>query len=54
VPTWNLRTPSRHTLQAAGKLPAKLSAMRGAGKFRFAMMGDQSLRKGWVGLKGLE
>jgi len=46
VPTWNLRTPWRHTLQTAGKLPAELSAIHRAGKFRFAMMGDQSLRKG--------
>ena len=49
MPTWNLRTPRRHTLQAAGELPEELSAMRGAGKFLFAMMGDQSLRKGWTG-----
>ena len=47
MPTWNLRTLWRHTLRTAGKLPAELSARHGAGKFRFAMMDDQSLRKGW-------
>jgi hypothetical protein len=41
-------------LQTAGELPEELSAMRDAGKFRFAMMGDQSLRKGLGSLKGVE
>jgi hypothetical protein len=54
VPTWNLRTSRRHTLQTAGELPEGLSAMRDAGKFRLAMMGDQSLRKGLGSLKGVE
>ena len=46
VPTWNLRTPLRQSLQAASvKLPAELSASSEVGATRFAMMGDQSLRK---------
>jgi hypothetical protein len=46
VPTWNLRTPLRQSLQAASvQLPAELSASNEVGTTRFAMMGDQSLRK---------
>jgi hypothetical protein len=46
VPTWNLRTVLRQSLQAASvQLPAGLSAASAVGTTRFAMMGDQSLRK---------
>ena len=42
-------SPTRHTLQAAGKLPEELSASVGAGRTLVAMMVDQSRRKrGWV------
>ena len=42
-------SPVRQSLQAAGRLPEKLSASNGVGVCRCAMMGDQSLRKGgWV------
>ena len=47
VPTWNLPTQCQ-SLQAAGvKLPEGLSASLRVGATRFAMMGDQSLRKRW-------
>jgi len=46
VPTWNLRTPERQSLQAADvKSPEELSASSGAGVTRGAMMSDQSQRK---------
>ena len=46
MPTWNLRTPLRQSLQAASvQLPAELSASNGVGATRGAMMGGQSLRK---------
>jgi len=49
VPTWNLRTPLRQSVQAASmQLPAGLSASSEVGTTRFAMMGDQSLRKARV------
>ena len=55
VPTWNLRTPLRQSLQAASvKLPAELSASSEMGATQFAMMGDQSQRKarGVIGKRG--
>lgn len=46
VPTWNLRTWLRQSLQAASvQLPAELSASSEVGATRVAMMGDQSLRR---------
>jgi hypothetical protein len=39
-------TPLRQSFEAADKLPDELSASNGVGTSRFAMMGDQSLRKG--------
>jgi hypothetical protein len=46
VPTWNLRTPVRQSLQAADvQSPEELSASRGVGVTQGAMMSDQSQRK---------
>ena len=55
MPTWNLQTPKRQSLQAADvKSPEELSASNGAGVTRGAMVGDQSRRKREVGVMLIE
>jgi len=49
VPTWNLRTPKRQSLQTAAEEPEELSASFGAGATLNAMMSDRSLGKARVG-----
>src|SRR5262245_7606249 len=54
VPTWNLRAPTRQSLQRASALrtaalPAELSASVGAGVTLVAMMGDRPLHRRWWG-----
>ena len=50
VPTGNLRTPLRQSLQAASvPLPAELSASSDVGTTRFAMMGESICTQAVVG-----